>query len=293
MEHRPYKITKKVINNITGPVIFNIKEFNDWVHQLCKYVLMQSVAQDVRNKNSEVGLLSEINLKGDCLQINSKWSERLQAYVIDTATDEYNFQVNIHNANTLMFIRNSSDNSGLALSDILNLISTESLFAVVVVNNNGGISFAYKILRDTPQYRRIYHDMQSDLASVQGKKDLLQKIKNAPNDYEIEIGYTGEERKRPLAKLEYCKVGCMNEDEFDAYLQEDSVNFVPQLCVSYCSVISTNMKDGEPFSSIYATEDEWLKDQATARRLLLRGEYVPRDIEQRLHKNYLELKDYV
>ena len=85
----------------------------------------------------------------------------------------------------------------------------------------------------------------------------------------------------------------MNEDEFDAYLQEDSVNFVPQLCLSYCSVISTNMKDGEPFSSIYATEDEWLTDQATARRILLRGEYVPRDIEQRLHKNYPEVKDYV
>lgn len=293
MEHRPYKITKKVINNITEPVIFNIKEFNDRVHQLCKYVLMQSVTQDISRKNSETGLLCEIGLAGECMQINSKWSERLQAYVIDTAADAYNFQVNIHNANTLMFIRNSSDNSGLALSDILNLISTESLFAVVVVNNNGDISFAYKILRDTPQYRRIYHDMQSDLASVQGKIDLLQKIKTAPNDYEIEIGYTGEERKRHLAKLEYCKVGCMNEDEFDAYLQEDSVNFVPQLCLSYCSVISTNMKDGEPFSSIYATEDEWLTDQATARRILLRGEYVPRDIEQRLHKNYPEVKDYV
>lgn len=293
MEHRPYMITKSVINNITEPGIFNIKEFNDWAQQLCKYVLMQSATQEASCKNSELGLLSEIHLAGDSWQMKSKWNERMQAYVIDTATDEYNFLVNSHNTNSLMFIRTSSDNSGLALNDILNLISTDSLFAVVVVNNNGDISFAYKILRDTPQYRRIYHDMQSSLASVQGKKDLLQKLKNAPNDYEIEIGHTGEERKRPLAKLEYTKVGYMDEDEFDAYMRDYPINFKTTLFVPYCSAIGTNLKDGETFSSVYTTEDEWLTDQATARRLLLRGEYVPRDVEKKLHKNYLGLKDYV
>ncbi len=293
MAHGPYEITKKVINNITRPVIFNIKEFNDWVHQLCKYVLMQSVTQDVRNKNSEVGLLSEINLKGDSLQVNSKWSERLQAYVIDTTSILYNCEVNIHEKNSLMFIRNSSDNSGIALNDILNLINTKSLFLVVVVNNNGEISFAYKTSDDVNLYKKVYRDMQCDISTVRGKIDLYEQIKQTPSTYGIEIGHSGEEKGRHLAKLELVHNECISLEEYEQSLENDGLAYISSLLIPYCSAISTNVKVGTDFSSVYATEDNCLIEQAIARWCLLYDKEIPMEILQRLHKNYLELKDYV
>lgn len=252
MAHRPYKITKKVINNITRPVIFNIKEFNDWTQQLCKYVLMQSATQEVKHKNSEVGLLSEIHLHGDTLQVNSKWSERLQTYVIDTTSLLYSCEVNIHEKNSLMFIRNSSNNSGIALNDILNLINTNSK-----------------------------------------KIALYEQIKQTPSTYGIEIGYAGEEKGRHLAKLELVHNECISLEEYEQSLENDGLAYIGNLLIPYCSAISTNMKSGTDFSSVYATEDNCLTDQAIARWCLLYNKEVPMEILQRVHKNYLEVKDYV
>lgn len=146
MNIKYYNISKSDIDRVPCARIFRNK-IDRLVQDTCKKVLTLSMTR-TEFKNDEVGIIMDLN--GNILG-------KLYGYngSIDNTLDDYYGIMSKAAVNSLIFIHNHPNNSGLSSNDIISFLTDHSIICVVAISNNGNISYAVKQHKDFTKYMNL------------------------------------------------------------------------------------------------------------------------------------------
>ena len=183
------EITQDSINSVKCTRILSgegSERYNKYIQSLAKRVLLTSLNRLDGHKHDEVGILARLDGRQCSQLIMGCWNEQLATSVIPTTTNiSYN---NILDENmytqTLVFVHNHPNNSGVSISDLSSLINNPEIRAIIAVGNNGHTKYAIKLRDDI----EIYNSISNSIRKSKDSTKILYDIINNPSKYYIEFG---------------------------------------------------------------------------------------------------------
>lgn len=148
-DYNTYIIDKHIIDCIPRKHIFNSEKLNLLVQSYCKEVLRLSANRSDGLKNEEVGILFQLTgnhkeiFYGKYFKTSNKGIVVLQLGM-DIA---YNYMLQEYTNYPLAFVHNHPNLSTISANDMIEFLSTDNIKLLIVVGNDGNISYVLKTVR--------------------------------------------------------------------------------------------------------------------------------------------------
>ena len=186
-------ITQKSIDSVKCTRIISGEgsdKYNKYIQYLAKKVLLISANRTDGNAHDEVGILARLDGTYESQPIYGYWNEKTQISEIPTSLNtEYNFILDENmNKQSLVFIHNHPNNSNISANDLMSLINTPEIIAIIAVGNNGKIKYVIKTSDNIYKYIRISTKINTSIDINKAIHIAYNKIQSNPELYNIEFG---------------------------------------------------------------------------------------------------------
>lgn len=182
-------ISKSTINNIPATRIFSAEQsmkYNIYIQKLIKEVLIASATRTDGFRYDEVGIIARLDGSYKSRPIYGYWNdvEKISSIKVNYNV-EYDVLTNESDDQSLVFVHNHPDNTGISRHDASVLLEEAALKCVVAVGNSGGVHY---IAKTSDEFNKIrVKIVKASMADVEARFRIYDKIASNPEKYFIEI----------------------------------------------------------------------------------------------------------